>query len=127
VEVERRTYQPCESFTKEFLLQNSTSISVTVTLGSSAINLPAGWTYSTDITETVLLPYQSITVTVTITPPCNAGTALAITQPLAAGGADEPAMLNFEGYANGELLGGIQIQLAGPDRRIYLPMVIRQN
>jgi hypothetical protein len=71
VHVERRSFIPCQPFTKEFWLYNDTPLAVTVTIGASAINLPAGWTYSTVPTETVLGGHHGITVTVTITPPCG--------------------------------------------------------
>lgn len=124
VEVVREPYQPCDPLTKDFWLQNSTGTAVTVTLGTSAINLPSGWTYSTSITETVLGPYQGITVTVTMTPPCNMGAGLVGVLTAAGGGASDPPMINVEGYVNGQMLGGIQIELAEP-RRTYLPVVMR--
>jgi len=130
VHVERRPYKPCEPFTKDFALQNSTPFTVTVTIGASAINLPEGWTYSTNITETVMGPFTSITVTVTITPPCVMA-AGGLLSPLAAmdtGGASGPPTIDVEGYnEKGELLGGIQIQLEGlPLKVIYLPIVRKQ-
>lgn len=129
VDVERRIFVPCHPFTRDFPLQNSTPLTVTVSIGASAINLPAGWTYSTSITETTLAPFASITVTVTITPPC--GLAQSPLWPLGmldTGGASGPPMLNVEGYSQeGSLLGGIQIQLETiPPKMIYLPMALRQ-
>jgi len=132
VEVVRRTWLPCQPFTKDFLLQNPTPLTVTVTLGASAINLPLGWTYSTSITETTLNPYQSITVTLTITPPCSlTGAPVSAEALLDTGGASGPAEINVEAYADGKLLidgAGIQVQLELPvlDKKIYLPIVLRQ-
>ena len=130
VHVERRTWLPCQPFTKDFLLQNSMPLTVTVSIGASAINLPAGWTYSTNITETVLGPFSSITVTVTITPPCGL-TAMSPTSPLAmldVGGASGPPTIDVEGYdESGNLLGGIQVQLEGTlQYKLYLPLVVKQ-
>lgn len=126
VDVERRPYVACQPFTKEFLLQNSTPQVVTVTIGSSAINLPPGWTWSTDITETTLSPFQAITVTVTITPPCGAGAQTALALGLDTGGASGPPTIDVEGYADGVLQGGVQIQLEiAPARHIHLPLVLR--
>ena len=129
VDVERRSFIPCQPFTKDFLLQNSTPLTVTVSIGASAINLPAGWTYSTNITETVMGPFTSITVTVTITPPC--GSALSLLSPLVVmdtDGASGPPTIDVEGYTDdGELLGGIEIQLEGPLlNMVYLPVVRKQ-
>jgi hypothetical protein len=131
VDVEQRRYVPCHPFTKDFWLENSTPLSVTVTIGASAINLPAGWTYSTNITETTLGPFAGITVTVTITPPCG----LATLSPLSAltvmdtGGASGPPTIDVEGYnEKGEQLGGIEIQLeVTPPNKIYLPIVLKQR
>ena len=132
VEVERRVFKPCEPFSKDFLLQNSTPLTVTVSIGASAINLPPGWTYSTSITETTLGPFQSITVTVTITPPCGLA-AQGLLTPLGAltldtGGASGPPTIDVEGYINGELVGGVEIQLeADPfPYKLYLPVVFKQ-
>jgi hypothetical protein len=130
VDVERREYVPCQPFTKDFWLQNSTPLTVTVSIGASAINLPPGWTYSTSITQTVLGPNQGITVTVTITPPCGlASQAWLMPQgTLDAGGASGPPTIDVEGYVDGELLGGIEVQLeaAPPEHKIYLPVMLKQ-
>ncbi len=130
VDVERRSFKPCEPFTKEFWLYNNTSAMITVTIGASAINLPAGWTYSTVPTETVLGGYHGITVTVTITPPCQIA-AQALLSPLAmmdTGGASGPPTIDVEGYdEKGELMGGIQIQLESiTEYKLYLPIVLKQ-
>ena len=130
VHVERRTWLTCQPFTQDFRLQNSTPSVVTVSIGASAINLPAGWTYSTNITETVMAPFSFITVTVTITPPCGL-TAMSPTSPLAmlnVGGASGPPTIDVEGYdESGNLLGGIQVQLEGTlEYKLYLPLVLKQ-
>jgi hypothetical protein len=129
VHVERREWQPCQPFTKDFWLQNSTPLTVTVSIGSSAINLPPGWTWSTSITETTLAPFQGITVTVTITPPCGLSKEMWLTPQgtLDTGGASGPATIDVEGYVDGELLGGIELQLeaAPPEWKIYLPIVLK--
>ena len=132
MEVERRVFMPCEPFTKDFLLQNPTPLTVTVSIGTGAINLPQGWTYSTSITETTLGPYRSITVTVTITPPCGLA-AQGLLTPLGAltldtGGASGPPTIDIEAYTDdGELFGGIQIQLEGTlQYKLYLPLVLKK-
>ncbi len=127
VHVERRDWQPCLPFNKDFWLQNSTPLTVTVSIGANAINLPAGWTYSTNITQTVLGPNQGITVTLTITPPCGLTSQAWLTPQgtLDTGGASGPATIDVEGYVDGELIGGIEVQLeaAPPEWLIYLPIV----
>jgi hypothetical protein len=117
----------CEPFIQEFLLQNSTPIVITVTLGSNAINLPLGWTYSVDPDEVVLGPFESITVTVTITPPCNL-LANGLMSPLAGLDMNNPTKIQVEGYnQNGELVGGVELQLLAAPHRVYMPLVARTS
>jgi len=119
---------PCESFVKEFWLQNATPLTVTVTIGESAINLPPGWTYSVTPTEVILGPFEGITVTVTITPPCELGTPAWIS------GLDEdgnlsPPKLQVEGYdQNGTLIGGVELQIVSVVQQpVYLPFALRNS
>jgi hypothetical protein len=117
----------CEPFIKEFLLQNSTSLEVTVTIGSNAINLPPGWTYSVDPEEVVLGPYESITVTVVITPPCDL-LAKGLMSPWAGLDANSPTKIQVEGYDQaGKFVGGIEMQLIAATQRVYLPSVMRES
>jgi hypothetical protein len=131
VEVERRPANSCEPIVKDFWLQNSTGLTVTVSLGSSAVNLPPNWTYSTNITEAVLGPYQGITVTLTITPPCGLATLDWLTpQGVSETAESRMADVNVEGYIDGELVpesGGIQVQIEilPSENKIYLPIVLR--
>ena len=115
IEVERGVWQQCEPITRQFQLQNPLPTAITVMLGTNAINLPAGWTYSTDITETVLAPGQSKMVAVTITPPCGHAVLGRLPRTLLdTGGASGPIEINIEAYADGKILtqgAGIQIQL----------------
>jgi len=119
----------CESFIKQFLLQNPTPETVTVTIGVGTFNFPPDWDYSVSPTEAVLGPYESITVTVVITPPCEVN-AQGLSQPLAALNAvntSNPTKIQVEGYnQNGELVGGVELQLIAPVQQpIYLPFVSR--
>ena len=118
----------CESFVKEFLLQNPTPLVVTVTMGASAISLPPGWTYSIDPDEYVFGPYESITVTVVITPPCDL-LAFGLISPFAGLDANNPPKIQVEGYdQDGELIGGVEMQLiAVTQQTVYLPLVMRDS
>lgn len=125
VHVEQVPESTCKPIIQEFWLQNSTPLTVTVSIGASAINLPPGWTYSTDPTEAILGPFEGITVTVTITPPCaisEAGMPIAL-----APEADlsVPAKLQVEGYdQNGAMVGGVELQLvAARTRYLYMPLM----
>jgi len=116
----------CESFEQEFWLQNSTSSVVTVTIGVNAFNLPPGWTYSADPEEVVLMPYEGVTVTLTITPPCNL-IAEGLLPYRTAFDIGDQTKIQVEGYdQTGELIGGIEIQLISvAQKRVYLPLIKR--
>jgi hypothetical protein len=128
VHVEQVPESACTPFIQEFWLQNSTPLTVTVSIGASAFNLPPGWTYSTDPTEAILGPYEGITVTVTITPPCApAGAGMPITLAPEAD-LSVPAKLQVEGYdQNGALVGGVELQLvAAQTRYLFMPLIFGQ-
>jgi hypothetical protein len=121
---------PCEPFVKDFWLQNATPYSVTVTIGASAINLPPGWSYSATPTQTVLAPYTGITVTVVVTPPCDL-IAQVILPPLGSldtSGDGSSPKIQVEGYdQDGELIGGVELQLVPAMTRIYMPLVMENR
>ncbi len=127
IDIERRVYAPCEPFTKQFVLQNTTSQTITVTVGSSALNLPPGWTYTATPNQVTLGPNQSVTITLTITPPCQAQRApWGLEAMLDTGGATGPPEINIEAYVDGQLMangGGVQILLESP--RLYLPLILK--
>lgn len=118
----------CASFIRQFLLHNPTSQVVTVTMGSSAINLPPGWTFSVDPDEATLNPGETITVTVVITPPCGLLTR-GLLSPSAGLDANSPTRIQVEGYDQaGEFVGGIEVQLTPATLNpIYLPSVFRTS
>jgi hypothetical protein len=119
---------PCEPFIKDFLLQNTSSEIITVTIGASSLNLPPGWTYSVDPAEVVLASYEGITVTVTITPLCELSTSEGMFA-LVDEGKLSPAKLRVEGYDQDRVLvGGVEIQLiSAVQHPIYLPIVLRNS
>jgi hypothetical protein len=115
----------CEPFIQHFWLQNSTPLTVTVTLGAGAINLPPGWTYSVDPDEVILGPFEGITVTVVITPPCDLS-AKGLVTPFGGLDADNPTKIQVEGYdQDGELVGGVELQLIAAPQRVYVPLIMR--
>jgi hypothetical protein len=128
VHVEQVPGATCTPIVQDFWLQNSTALTVTVTLGASAINLPPGWTYSVDPEEVILGPYEGITVTVTVTPPCAPGGAGAPIPLAPAADLSSPAVLQVEGYdQDGALVGGVAVELvAAQTRRVFLPVISRK-
>ena len=127
VHVEQVPGTTCTPFSKEFWLQNSTALTVTVSIGVGTINLPPGWSYSADPTEAILAPYEGITVTVTITPPCAQSDTGALIPLAPAADLSVPAQLQVEGYdQDGVLVGGVELQLvAAQTRRVFMPLVYR--
>jgi len=121
--------QPCaQPFTKLFLISNSTSSAVTVTIGSSAINLPPGWNYTVAPQQVELGPYQSATITVTLYPPCpkTAQEMRALQEYSMSQQSGSVGIIDVEGYIDGGLVGGIEIMLpyaAAPPQQLYLPLV----
>ncbi len=120
----------CGQLIKTFTISNSTSLTVTVSIGTSAFNLPSGWTYVVDPTNIELGPYESAQVIVTITIPCPTN-ALAMSLLQTVHSLQEMVggipTLNVEGYANGELIGGVQFQFSGEVElpKIYLPILLK--
>jgi hypothetical protein len=116
----------CEPIVKEFLLYNPTPLVITVTIGTSTINLPPGWTYSVDPDEVILQPFEGVTVTLTITPPCDLS-AEGFSPFIAGLGSSNPAKIQVEGYdQDGDFVGGVEIQLIGQPY-IYLPLLMRES
>jgi hypothetical protein len=120
----------CGQLIKTFTVSNSTPLTVTVSIGTSAINLPPGWTYVVDPTNIKLGPYESAQVIVTITIPCPTN-AMSVSLLQAVQALQETAggipTLNVEGIANGQLIGGVQFQFSGEVvlPKIYLPIILK--
>jgi len=117
----------CQTITKTFTLSNPTSLTITVTIGASSINLPPGWAFTVTPSEVVLKPGESVTVTVMITPPCILKPEGWQPTPSTAGatGSSSPSIIRVEGYdQEGNLVGGIELQLTSA-KTIYLPTVRR--
>ena len=118
----------CQSFTQQFLLMNDSDVTVTVTIGSSAINFPPGWTYTVDPTQVVLGPGESVTITLVITPPCELTARGWQLAPSAIKDASTsgPLKIQVEGYdQEGTLIGGIEVQVNTSQSILYLPVISR--
>jgi uncharacterized membrane protein len=95
------------------------------------LNVPSDWEVSVEPTSLVLAPGETATCTVTIKIPCpvTAG-ALAARETVQAlqEAAGSVATVNVEGYAEGRLVGGIQLQFPTAEDagwHVYLPLVMR--
>jgi hypothetical protein len=115
-----------------FTVRNDSPFTVTVEIGLVSFNVPADWTVTTDPTDTLeILPFEEGTVTVTVEIPCpiSAQQALAVQQvrALQAAAGSVPT-IDVEGYVEGKLVGGIEIQLP-PETvwQVYLPVVLNEE
>jgi hypothetical protein len=123
---------PCgASQTYTFTVQNATDHAVTVDVGTMTLNVPSDWEVTVEPTSLVLAPGETATCTVTIKIPCpvTAG-ALAARETVRAlqEAAGSVATVNVEGYAEGRLVGGIQLQFPTAEDagwHVYLPLVMR--
>jgi hypothetical protein len=123
---------PCgETSFFTFTVYNDTPFSATVDIGLITFNVPADWEVTTIPSDTLLLDkFSSGVVAVMVTIPCPPTALardafhdiLAIQQQ-----AGSLPTVDVEGYIEGELVGGIEIQFAEqaaePDTFIYLPVV----
>jgi hypothetical protein len=116
-----------------FTVQNSTPFSVTVDIGTITFNVPAEWKVTTIPSDTLTLgPGEEGIVEVIVEIPCPT-TLQALNdrldlQRLQAEAGSVPT-IDVEGYIDGELVGGIEIQLPAdytpPWTVIYMPIVNR--
>jgi hypothetical protein len=115
-----------------FTVYNDSPFSATVDIGLITFNVPADWQVTTIPSDTLLLDaFSSGVVTVMVTIPCPP-TALARAALYDILATQEEAgsvpTVDVEGYIEGELVGGIEIQFAeqaaGPDTFIYLPLMM---
>ena len=93
-------------------------------------NVPAEWEVTTVPSDTLELgPFGEGTVTVLVQIPCpETASALRAQREVAAmqQAAGGVATIDVEGYVEGELVGGIEIQFEGKEEReVYLPVVLR--
>lgn len=115
VDVEQRP--PCDQtkvFT--FTVYNDSPFTATVDIGLISFNVPADWQITVTPTPTLELEaYSSGVVTVTVLIPCpGSARAWDAQQEIAAiqQASGSVPTLNVEGYVDGELVGGIQLQFS---------------
>jgi len=110
---------------------NDTPISVTVDVGLITFNVPADWVITVTPSPTLEIgPFSSGLLHVSVTIPCaavggaNGLNAITLIQEAAG----SVPTIDVEGYIEGVLVGGIEIQFeppaAGPPK-IFLPIVLR--
>jgi hypothetical protein len=115
-----------------FTVYNDSPFTVTVDLGMVTFNVPPEWEVTTVPSDTMEIgPFGEGVVTVLVHIPCpGTTTALRAQQEVAAmqEAAGGVPTIDVEGYVEGELVGGIEIQFEGEEEQtIYLPVVLREQ
>ncbi len=115
-------------------IYNDSPFTATVDVGLITFNVPASWQITITPSPTLeLAPWGNGILTVTVVIPCSS-------QSLAAYGmqaiyaiqqaSGSVPTIDVEGYVDGELVGGIELQFAEPEVEqhwIYLPVVLRDS
>jgi len=115
-----------------FTVYNDTPFSATVDIGLITFNVPADWQITVTPTPTLELgPWSSGVVTVTVLIPCPplslATYGMQAIYAIQQASGSVPT-IDVEGYVDGQLKGGIELQFAEPEVAfswIYLPLVLR--
>jgi hypothetical protein len=132
VDVEERP--PCgETKTFTFTVYNDSPFTVTVDIGLITFNVPPDWKVTIVPSQTLELgPFSEGVIMVIVEIPCpstlQAMRALQEMSVLQDETGDVP-IIDVEGYVDGELVGGIEIQFTGegPGFAVYLPVILRNQ
>jgi hypothetical protein len=121
---------PCgETRTFTLTVYNDQPTAVTVEIGKILFDVPADWQISTEPSETLELePLTEGTILVTVIIPCpTTRQAVLAQQELAAlqQGAGGVPTIDVEGYVDGELVGGIELQFPPRWLYVYLPVILK--
>jgi hypothetical protein len=116
-----------------FTVYNDSPFTATVQLGTVTYNVPAHWEVSTVPSDTLVLgPFDDGVVTVLVEIPCpETANDLRAQRQIEAlqQGANGVPTIDVEGYVEGDLVGGIEIQFPPEEEAlwpIYLPIILRQ-
>ncbi len=118
-----------------FTLYNDSPFTVTIDLGLITFNVPEDWDVSTDPEGSVEVgPFDELVVEVHVLIPCPGSLQLmydARRMYDVQEQAGSVPTIDVEGYVDGELIGGIEIQFAGDAPvslpTVYLPVVMRDS
>jgi len=124
---------PCNQ-TKVFTvtIYNGAELTATVDVGLITFNVPADWQITVTPSPTLeLAPWDTGILTVTVVIPCSSQSL--VTYGMQAIYAIQQASgsvptIDVEGYVDGKLVGGIELQFAEPEVEyswVYLPLVLR--
>jgi hypothetical protein len=116
---------PCgETQTYTFTVYNDSPITQMVDIGMMTFNVPADWQVEVEPDGAVQLgPYREREITVTVLIPCAADMAAARTAQLIQAlqeAAGSVPTIDVEGYIQGELVGGIELQFEPAEESVWL-------
>jgi hypothetical protein len=123
---------PCgETGTYPFIVRNDSPFTITVDVGLATFNVPADWEVTTVPSDAFELgPFSEAQIMVRVRIPCPLGVE-ALQARLAVEALQQAAgavpTVDVEGYSDGALLGGIELQFPseGGPSTIYLPLVLK--
>jgi hypothetical protein len=127
------TDQPACGEIRTFTLTvyNDKTTAVTVEIGKILFDVPADWLISTDPSETLELgPQTEGTFLVTVMIPCPTTRQAVLDQQIMAAlqqGAGGVPTIDVEGYVDGELVGGIELQFPPQLQHVYLPLILKNQ
>jgi hypothetical protein len=126
--------QPC-GVTRvfSFTVYNDSPFTVTVDIGIAPFNVPADWVVTTQPSQTLTVgPFSEGVVTIMVYIPCPLASQAMRTQQWIQAiqqKAGSVPTIDVEGYIDGELVGGIELQFPAQEveghRKIYLPTIMR--
>jgi hypothetical protein len=116
----------CGKTERLFVLQNATTMSDTFTIGSSALNLPPGWSYTLDPPGPFVLdPAENVIIKITVHIPCPpvTGGALPVVRALQLFAGSLPT-IDVEAIASGKVQGGIELKFSPVvQMQLYMPVI----
>jgi hypothetical protein len=122
---------PCGTKVFSLTLYNDSPYTETVDLGLMTFDVPPSWTVTTVPSSTLAIgPFEMATVKIIVQIPCpntlaavsSANRLMALQQ-----ASGSVPTIDVEAYVDGELKGGIEIQLTSPEpKNVYLPLVLRE-
>ena len=123
---------PCgETRTFTLTVYNDQPTPVTVEIGKILFDVPADWQISTQPSETLELePMTEGTILVNVMIPCPTTIQAVLDQQTLAAlqeSAGGVPTIDVEGYVNGELVGGIELQFPLRRSHVYLPVILKRR
>jgi hypothetical protein len=128
-------YPPCgETRVYSFTVYNDSPLTVTVDIGLITFDVPPHWEVTTVPSDTLVLGgFEEGVVSVMVRIPCEAMLrASSSLQRMRVSGQEAGGVptIDVEGYIDGQLVGGIELQFEGEieaPRALYLPVILKSQ